>query len=37
MITLAGFKEILTLCKGAHNNRDVKGWETLHKFDHMFN
>lgn len=33
MITLNKYKEILNLCKGAHNDKDVYGWETLHEFD----
>ena len=33
MTNINKFKETLDLCNGAHNKRDVQGWNTLHEFD----
>lgn len=36
MITLNKYKEILKLCTGTQNNKDVDGWETLKEFKHTW-
>jgi len=33
MSNINQLKEMLDLCNGAHNKRDVNGWTTLHEFD----
>ena len=34
MTKINKFKETLDLCNGAHNKKDVQGWDTLHEFDY---
>ena len=33
MTNINKFKETLDLCNGAHNKKDVQGWNTLYEFD----